>query len=433
MKKLKTGDSGYYWCAVEIKDKWTEDESSYLYLSVTDGTPGLWVDQQEVTGVEGGHVSVQCHYNELYDRKSWCRAGGSCVEVSSGKSGRSEIKDVSSKKVFNVTMREDTGWYWCAAGELQIPVHITVTQKTTTTTVTTLRTDSPKVEGETSITDDPTHHIFTVTMKTEHSGYYWCAVEIKDYWILDEGSYLYLSVTDGTPGLSVYQQEVTGVEGGHVSVQCHYNEPNDRKSWCRAGDTCVEASSGKSGRTEIKDASSEKVFNVTVRELNREDTGWYWCAAGKLQIPVHITVTQKTTTTTVTTPTPSSASTTLCTSLPVSSATTPATANKRSTSKQTSVATHLSSFAGTATYNKSASDLKIVLMALGILLLAVAVAMVTWRLWKRHSGRGSRSSEEDVTYSTVVHKTQSHRESPPQSQPPAEGVVIYSTVVRQKQ
>ncbi|KAJ8339666.1 hypothetical protein SKAU_G00342990 [Synaphobranchus kaupii] len=143
MKKLKTGDSGYYWCAVEIKDKWTEDESSYLYLWITAGTPGLWVDQQEVTGVEGGHVSVQCHYNELYDRKSWCRAGGSCVEVSSGKSGRSEIKDVSSKKVFNVTMRElnreDTGWYWCAAGELQIPVHITVTQKTTTTTVTTCK------------------------------------------------------------------------------------------------------------------------------------------------------------------------------------------------------------------------------------------------------------------------------------------------------
>ncbi|KAJ8339673.1 hypothetical protein SKAU_G00343110 [Synaphobranchus kaupii] len=141
MKKLKTEDSGYYWCAVEIGSILALDESSYLYLSVTDDTPGLWIDQLEVTGVEGGHVSVQCHYNELHDSKSWCRAGGSCVEVSSGKSGRTEIKDVSSKKVFMVTVRElnreDAGWYWCAAGELQIPVHITVTQKTTTTTVTT--------------------------------------------------------------------------------------------------------------------------------------------------------------------------------------------------------------------------------------------------------------------------------------------------------
>ncbi|KAJ8339675.1 hypothetical protein SKAU_G00343140 [Synaphobranchus kaupii] len=139
MKKLKTGDSGYYWCAVEIN--YGGDKGSYLDLSVTAGTPGLWVHQQEVIGVEGGHASVLCQYNEPNGRKSWCRAGGSCVEVSSGKSGRSEIKDVSSKKVFMVTVRElnmeDTDWYWCAAGELQIPVHITVTQKTTTNTVTT--------------------------------------------------------------------------------------------------------------------------------------------------------------------------------------------------------------------------------------------------------------------------------------------------------
>ncbi|KAJ8339667.1 hypothetical protein SKAU_G00343000 [Synaphobranchus kaupii] len=188
-------------------------------------------------------------------------------------------------------------------------------------------------------------------LKTGDSGYYWCAVEIN--YGGDKGSYLDLSVTAGTPGLWVDQQEVTGVEGGHVSVQCHYNEPNDRKSWCRAGDSCIEVSSGKSGRSEIKDVSSEKVFIVTVRELNREDAG---CP----------------------------------------------------------------------------SDLKIVLMVLGILLLAVAVAMVTWRLWKRHGGRGSRSSEEDVTYSTVFHKKQSsHRESPPQSQPsenpPDE--VMYSSIV----
>ncbi|KAJ8339679.1 hypothetical protein SKAU_G00343120 [Synaphobranchus kaupii] len=86
---------------------------SFVEFATEKGTPGLWVDQQEVTGVEGGDVSVQCHYNEPYDRKSWCRAGGSCVEVSSGKSGRTDIKDVSSKKVYIVTMRElnrkDTG------------------------------------------------------------------------------------------------------------------------------------------------------------------------------------------------------------------------------------------------------------------------------------------------------------------------------------
>ncbi|XP_061095025.1 polymeric immunoglobulin receptor-like [Conger conger] len=167
---------------------------------------------------------------------------------------------------------------------------------------TVVRTDSPTVKGETSITDDPTHHVFTVTMRKLQmmdSGYYWCAVEIQRGG--DKRAYLHLSVTADTPGLWVEQQEVAGVEGGHVSVPCHYNEPSSMKKWCRIEGSCVEVNSGESGRSEMKDDRSKKVFTVTVRELNMEDTGWYWCAAGELQIPVHLTVTQKTTTTTVTT------------------------------------------------------------------------------------------------------------------------------------
>ncbi|XP_061095026.1 polymeric immunoglobulin receptor-like [Conger conger] len=160
-------------------------------------------------------------------------------------------------------------------------------------------------KGETSITDDPTHHVFTVTMRKLQmmdSGYYWCAVEIQR--ARDKGAYLYLSVTADTPGLWVEQQEVAGVEGGHVSVPCHYNEPSSMKKWCRIKGSCLDVNSGKSGksgRSEMKDGHSKKVFTLIVRELNMEDTGWYWCAAGELQIPVHLTVTQKTTTTTVTT------------------------------------------------------------------------------------------------------------------------------------
>ncbi|XP_061095029.1 polymeric immunoglobulin receptor-like [Conger conger] len=313
MRKLKMKDSGYYWCAVEIQH--APDKGAYLHLSVTAGIPGLWVEQQEVAGVEGGHVSVPCHYNEPSSMKKWCRIEGSCVEVNSGKSGRSEMKDDRSKKVFTVTMRElnmeDTGWYRCAAGELQIPVHLTVTQKTTMTTVTTyadgvytvsrvvaqrgkyvtipcvydreydyhvkywchgsnwnfcktvVRTDSPKHTGKTSITDDPTHHVFTVNMTmltTWDSGYYWCAVEIQRAG--DKGAYLYLSVTADIPGLWVEQQEVAGVEGGHVSVPCHYNEPSSMKKWYRIKGSCLEENSGKSGRSEMKEDHSKKVFTV---------------------------------------------------------------------------------------------------------------------------------------------------------------------------
>ncbi|KAJ8279919.1 hypothetical protein COCON_G00069850 [Conger conger] len=294
----------------------------------------------------------------------------------------------------------------------------------------------------------PPHHVFTVTMRKlqrKDSGYYWCAVEIQGAG--DKGAYLYLSVTAGPPGLWVEQQEVAGVEGGHVSVPCHYNEPSSMKKWCRIKGSCLEVNSGESGRSEMKDDRSKKVFTVTVRELNMEDTGWYWCAAGELQIPVHLTVTQKTTTTTVTTPTHSSASAALSTSLLVTTATTAAISSKPSTSKYSTVSTPFSPVPATINYNKSLSDLKIILMALGMLLLVAAVATVTWKLCKRHKGvqphtgaREDRSnelttavSEDEVTYSTVFTNTQSssHRISPHQSQPsenPADEV-LYSSII----
>ncbi|XP_035269142.1 uncharacterized protein LOC118225171 isoform X1 [Anguilla anguilla] len=313
-----------------------------------------------------------------------------------------------------------------------------------------VRTDSPKANGETSVTDDPTHHVFAVTMtklKTEDSGYYWCYVEID--WGYDEGTYLYLDASAGTPGLWVGQQEMTGMEGGHASVQCHYNEPSSMKKWCRAEGSCVEVNSAKSGRSEIKDDRSENVFIVTMRELNREDTGWYWCAVGELQIPVHITVSQKTTTTTVTTTTQCATSTPPCTSLPVSTATTSATAEEPSTSKQLAVTIPRSSIPPTTTYNKSLSDLTFVLMISGILLLAAAIAMVTWKLWKKHKSVQANTraredrrnevtnvdSEDEVTYSTVFTKTQSssHRMSPPQSQLSESSAdeVMYCSVILQ--
>ncbi|KAJ8279921.1 hypothetical protein COCON_G00069870, partial [Conger conger] len=178
-------------------------------------------------------------------------------------------------------------------------------------------------------------------LKMKDSGYYWCAVEIQR--ALDKGAYLHLSVTAGPPGLWVEQQEVAGVEGGHVSVPCHCSKSSSMKKWCRIEGSCVEVNSGESGRSEMKDDHSKKVFTVMVRELNMEDTGWYWCAAGELQIPVHLTVTQKTTTTTVTTPT------------------TAATSSKPSTSKYSTVSTPFSPVPATINYNKSLSDLKIIL------------------------------------------------------------------------
>ncbi|XP_061095335.1 polymeric immunoglobulin receptor-like isoform X2 [Conger conger] len=220
---------------------------SFLFLTVLPDADGMYT-VSEVVVQSGRSVTIPCLYDREYENhvKYWCQGYllGNCHNI----------------------------------------VH----------------TDSPEVKCE--ITDDPIHHVFTVTMtklKITDSGYYWCAVDIQGAG--DKGTRLYLMVTAGPPGLWVEQQEVAGVEGGHVSVPCHYNEPSSMKKWCRIEGSCVEVNSGESGRSEMKDDRSKKVFTVTARELNMEDAGWYWCAAGELQIPVHLTVTRKTTTTTVTT------------------------------------------------------------------------------------------------------------------------------------
>ncbi|XP_029565738.1 polymeric immunoglobulin receptor-like [Salmo trutta] len=132
MTDLEPEDSGRYWCAVEINggpDKWI----ARFDLSVTPGTPKLYVDQQEVTGVEGGSVIVKCYYSDTGNRKWWCRIGvnGSCVERNSATIvTRQQTTDATRGNVLMVTMSglkmENTGWCRCEVGDLMMTVHITV-------------------------------------------------------------------------------------------------------------------------------------------------------------------------------------------------------------------------------------------------------------------------------------------------------------------
>ncbi|XP_038816107.1 uncharacterized protein LOC120017432, partial [Salvelinus namaycush] len=148
MTSLSSSDSDYYWCSVEKKNE--GDDGARLQISVTPGTPELYVDQQEMTGVVGGSVTVLCYYSSYGRRGRWCRMGGSCVAVgSSGAFDGTVVKLVQEQRettngfVLTVTMSglmmENTGWYWCEKGKLQMPVHITVNQPTTTQSTTTNR------------------------------------------------------------------------------------------------------------------------------------------------------------------------------------------------------------------------------------------------------------------------------------------------------
>nr|XP_033469960.1 uncharacterized protein LOC117248802 [Epinephelus lanceolatus] len=129
-----TAEDTDYWCAVEV-DRGS-DVREYFQLSVTKGTPSLYVDHQTITGFIGGKITISCHYRNSGETK-WCRLGRSCVTSPSGSIDETTVTiNASVPDVFNVTMSglsaQSSGWYLCVSGDLQMPVHVTVDKQPTT-------------------------------------------------------------------------------------------------------------------------------------------------------------------------------------------------------------------------------------------------------------------------------------------------------------
>ncbi|KAM9440060.1 polymeric immunoglobulin receptor-like [Clarias gariepinus] len=148
--------------------------------------------------------------------------------------------------------------------------------------------------GSTSITDYPAQNMFTVEMNPVYdSRYYWCAAESGSKWDPDDRDYLYLTVNED-PDLSVVKSRVKGEEGGSVTVQCLYSAAyrNTEKYWCRLKDrsyyTVGKTDTSQNSSVHISD--NGRSFSVEIRGLKKSDAGWYWCSAGDLQVPVHISV-----------------------------------------------------------------------------------------------------------------------------------------------
>nr|XP_023663318.1 polymeric immunoglobulin receptor-like [Paramormyrops kingsleyae] len=233
MNNLTTADSGWYSCFVNISG--ASDVGDQIYLSVTEGVSTL----KQMPVQRGGSVTIPCFYDDRYKthEKYWCRGNkSSCTPI--------------------------------------------------------VLTDSPQ-EGKVSVRHYPDQRVVTVTINNLTAGdsdKYWCRVKISGG--SDVGDRVNLSVTDGPPGLSVDNQEVTGVEGDSVSVQCRYGNNKGHRMWCKMGSSCASERSGSlDGRPVlIRNDTEKKTFIVTMRGLERKDTGWYWCDAGNRQIPVHIIV-----------------------------------------------------------------------------------------------------------------------------------------------
>ncbi|XP_049332557.1 uncharacterized protein LOC111194609 isoform X5 [Astyanax mexicanus] len=158
LKNLQYSDSGWYWCAVEIGGYWTPDDGDSVYLTVSSD-PAVWVENSRVIGQEGGRVSVQGNYSSGYENKEkkWCRVKTwSCYPF---QDSTVNISDdwIGSSRVEMIGLQEsDAGWYWFSAGGVGVTVHLTVTERPTTTTaaVTTLPTTQKTTPHQSTSSSD---------------------------------------------------------------------------------------------------------------------------------------------------------------------------------------------------------------------------------------------------------------------------------------
>ncbi|XP_044229380.1 uncharacterized protein LOC122997358 [Thunnus albacares] len=276
--------------------------------------------------------------------------------------------------------------------------------------------------GKFSISDDTNQGIFTVTINeiTHKDTYFWCAVEIESG--ADVGHYFELSVTTGMSNLYVDQQEITAFKGRNVTIDCHYKYSAERK-WCRLGRTCVTNQFGSIDGTAVTiDASVSDVFNVTMSELRTESSGWYWCAAGDLQMPVHLTVNELPSTTM----SPSTART-LSTTHQHSSllmSVEPCTAQPTNTTITGAGGESLQD------EHKRPTTMTILIITLVLLLLVVLTAFFGWRMIRCNKTKPRTSditavsqtgSDPNVLYATGVHVARKQDQTPKDS-------VTYSTV-----
>ncbi|KAE8284637.1 hypothetical protein D5F01_LYC17972 [Larimichthys crocea] len=106
-----------------------------------------------------------------------------------------------------------------------------------------VKTNQRNSSGKFSISDDKHQRIFTLTFNNQSvdDTHYWCVVERNDG--SHDAKRFQLSVTRGSPQLSVDHQEITGFNGDDVTIHFKYNISGEIQ-WCTLGGSCVKEKSG---------------------------------------------------------------------------------------------------------------------------------------------------------------------------------------------
>nr|XP_020483087.1 polymeric immunoglobulin receptor-like isoform X3 [Labrus bergylta] len=252
----------------------------------------------------------------------------------------------------------------------------------------TVKTNEPRRSGRFSISDDKQQRIFTVTIDrvTLSDSHYWCIVEINNG--ADDGKRFQLSVTAGRPLLSVDHQEVTGFIGGDVAIRFTYSNRGEIQ-WCRLGGSCIKEPHGSIDGTRVTiDLKNPDVFNVTLKRLRAESSGWYYCAKGDVRMPVRVTVKER-----------------------------PITTFANTTSEKQS--------------ERGPDYLLRFIIPASVLIVIVLVALIFWCVLRQHKLKKAQSSaaakaEAELTYSVISHR----RPNMEKQDPAPDEHVTYSTLAQ---
>ncbi|XP_048866384.1 polymeric immunoglobulin receptor-like isoform X1 [Brienomyrus brachyistius] len=190
---------------------------------------------EKLTALAGGSISIPCFYGQEHKDgvKSWCKG-----------------KDASS----------------CS---------------------TETRSDSPPAMNRVSIADDPQNLVFIVTMRNlQHtdSGSYWCCVDDGCRRSEDSSGNLELVVSTEVQSVRTVSW-VSAERGGSVTIPCYYHEAYESgvKSWCKGDgwDSCSRTAQSDrtqdGGKVSVSEKRDQRVFYVSMRDLQEGDSGNYWC------------------------------------------------------------------------------------------------------------------------------------------------------------
>ncbi|XP_054032258.1 polymeric immunoglobulin receptor-like [Dryobates pubescens] len=178
------------------------------------------------------------------------------------------------------------GWGRLTGGQWEVLLETTPPQNSSTTQST---------MGRVSVRDNSTSRLVTVVvtnLQAEDSGSYCCTLRSP----LPSSRPLPLKIIS----LNVFK-EVHRWELDTVSVQCKYRAVEDRatpKVWCRRGPRGCQPwlrtepswaeSRALEGRALIQDDPQGGIVTVTMRNLQAQDAGTYWCALHRAWQPARI-------------------------------------------------------------------------------------------------------------------------------------------------